>query len=135
VNDIEGPILEDYYGNSIFDIVSDANGIIEVPNMWPQRYDLDCLPPPTGSWIKTNTLEGGHGWDYWLYEGWDGYDNEFTVGAEKFPFAQGAFIEITDNFPNPPVGDVANVTGTVEVVSSWPGGINFAEVGLNTALT
>lgn len=79
----------------------------------PGRYDLDVAPPPGGSWIKTNTLEGGHGWDYWLYEvnprvagyratvhgrrqltqrtplvghiqGWDGYDNEFVVGVERY---------------------------------------------------
>jgi len=75
VNDIEGAITEDYYGNSLLDIVSDENGIIEIPNMWPGRYDLDVGPPPGEGWIKTNTLEGGHGWDYWLHEGWDGYDN------------------------------------------------------------
>jgi hypothetical protein len=34
VNDIEGPLTEDYYGNDILQIVSDANGMIEVPNMW-----------------------------------------------------------------------------------------------------
>jgi hypothetical protein len=34
VNDIEGPIAEDYYGNDILQIVSNANGMIEVPNMW-----------------------------------------------------------------------------------------------------
>lgn len=30
----------------ILDIVSDNNGMIEVPNMWPNRYDLDVGPPP-----------------------------------------------------------------------------------------
>jgi hypothetical protein len=62
VNDIEGPITEDYYGNSLKEIVSDENGMIVVPNMWPGRYDLDVAPPPYQGWIKTNTLEGGHGW-------------------------------------------------------------------------
>jgi hypothetical protein len=93
VNDIEGPITEDYYGNSLLEIVSDNDGMIVVPNMWPARYDLDVGPPPYEGWIKTNTLEGGHGWDYWLYEGWDGYDNEFIVGAEKFPFAVAGFTK------------------------------------------
>jgi hypothetical protein len=69
INDIEGPITEDYYGNTLLDIVSDFDtGMIEVPNMWPGRYDIDVGPPPYSGWIKTNTLEGGHGYDYWLYE-------------------------------------------------------------------
>jgi hypothetical protein len=93
VNDIEGPITEDYYGNSLLEIVSDENGMIIVPNMWPGRYDLDVGPPPYSGWIKTNTLEGGHGWDYWLFEKWDGYDNEFIVGKEKFPFATAGFTK------------------------------------------
>jgi hypothetical protein len=66
INDIEGPITEDYYGNSLLELASDpVTGMIEVPNMWPGRYDLDVGPPPYGNWVKTNTLEGGHGWDYW----------------------------------------------------------------------
>jgi hypothetical protein len=34
VNDIEGAITEDYYGNDILQIVSDVDGMIVVPNMW-----------------------------------------------------------------------------------------------------
>jgi len=131
VNDIEGPITEDYYGNSLLEIVSDENGMIEVPNMWPQRYDLDVGPPPNQGWIKTNTLEGGHGWDYWLHEGWDGYDNEFVVGNEKFPFAVGGFVKVFSDL-DPADPDAVELTGTITTVSPWPNGINFAEiVGLN----
>ena len=68
INDIEGPITEDYYGNSLLYLVSDPiTGMLEVPNMWPGRYDIDVGPPPFEGWVKTNTLEGGPGWDYWLY--------------------------------------------------------------------
>ena len=129
VNDIEGPITEDYYGNSLLEIVSDENGMIEVPNMWPQRYDLDVGPPPNSGWIKTNTLEGGHGWDYWLHEGWDGYDNEFVVGNEKFPFAVGGFIKVFSDLPADTQVSSVELTGTISTVSPWPNGINFAEVG------
>jgi hypothetical protein len=82
------------------DLVTDENGMLEVPNMWPGRYDLDVGPPPYEGWIKTNTLEGGHGWDYWLYEGWDGYDNEFVVGNEQFPMFNNGFTKGV--YPNVP---------------------------------
>ena len=119
INDMEGPITEDYYGNSLLEVESQDDGMIVVPNMWPMRYDIDVVPPPGEGWIKTNTLEGGHGWDYWLYEAWDGYDNEFIVGAEKFPFAVAAFIQETNNLPNPPTATTWNVIGRIETVSVW----------------
>jgi hypothetical protein len=123
VNDMEGPITEDYYGNSLLEIVSDEHGIIEVPHMWPMRYDIDIGPPPNEGWIKTNTLEGGHGWDYWLFEGWEGYDPEFIVGAERFPFALGAFVRETPLPTAAPDGEEpktnVTLTGHIETASAW----------------
>jgi hypothetical protein len=72
----------------------------------PARYDLDVGPPPNQGWIKTNTLEGGHGWDYWLYESWIGYDNEFVVGAERFPMATAGFTRTFNEFDPPDPGFV-----------------------------
>ena len=124
INDIEGPITEDYYGNDLLSLVTDENGMLEVPNMWPQRYDIDVGPPPQSGWIKTNTLEGGHGWDYWLYEGWDGY--EFVIGNEKFPFMVAGFVKVFNDLD--PVASTVELSGTIKTVSPWPSGINFAEV-------
>jgi hypothetical protein len=76
---------------------------------------LDVGPPPYEGWIKTNTLEGGHGWDYWLYEAWDGYDNEFVVGAERFPMATGGFTKTFNDFSSSSALDIVNLTGRVEV--------------------
>jgi hypothetical protein len=97
--------------------------------MWPGRYDIDVGPPPNQGWIKTNTLEGGHGWDYWLHEGWEGYDNEFLVGAELFPFAIAGYIKTTNNIPTHRgenlilESEKVNLTGTVHAASPWYGNI------------
>jgi hypothetical protein len=67
INDMEGPITDDYYGNTLLEIVSDSGtGMIEIPNMQPGRYDIHVGPFPSSGWSKTNTLEGGHRFDYWL---------------------------------------------------------------------
>ena len=68
INDIEGPVTDDYYGNNLLEIVSDSEtGMIEIPNMWPGRYEIYVGPSPSSGLIKTNTLEGGHRFNYWLH--------------------------------------------------------------------
>ena len=67
INDVEGPITDDYYGNNLLEIVSKFDtGMIEIPNMWPGRYDIYVGPSPSSGWIKTNILEGGHRFNYGL---------------------------------------------------------------------
>ena len=59
-------------------------------------------------------------------EDWDGYDNEFVIGNEKFPFMVAGYVQIMNDIPE---GDGnVNFTGVINTVSTWPDGVNFAEV-------
>jgi len=73
---------------------SDANGVISIPYLGPDRYSATVTPPNGQVWYQTSTLEGWHDWDTWAIEGWDGYDPEFVQGAEPFPFAEFGFVQL-----------------------------------------
>jgi hypothetical protein len=72
---------------------SDANGVITIPYLGPDRYAATVTPPNGQTWYQTSTLEGWHDWDTWSIEGWNGYDPEFVQGAEPFPFAEFGFVQ------------------------------------------
>ncbi|MEP6799548.1 MAG: hypothetical protein ABI890_15430, partial [Lapillicoccus sp.] len=97
--DVFGTVSVDYYGNSLCTkyqhtggkmdftagkpvidpsstgrCVSDAKGVITIPNMGPNRYAATVTPPvPTAGqgyqWVQTTSLEGGHDHDIWSQEG------------------------------------------------------------------
>jgi hypothetical protein len=90
---------EDAFGNKILDAegapipipntggfcLSDADGILAIPNVGTNRYALTVTPPNGKNWIQTTTLEGNHDWDAWVMEGATGLDTEFTVAGEPVP--------------------------------------------------
>ncbi len=89
--DVNGePILNSTNDQSC--LFADEFGNIAVPNLGPNRYEVWVVPPDNESWIETTTLEGNFGWDTWLQEGATGYDTEFVVGAEPFPWAIFGFV-------------------------------------------
>ncbi len=65
--------------------LSDADGVLRIPNLGPNRYALTLVPPTGSSWVQTTTLEGNHDWDAWVMEGATGLDTEFVVAGEPFP--------------------------------------------------
>ncbi len=73
--------------------LSDSNGDIVIPYMPPQRYSVEVIPPAGQTWYQTTTLEGWHDWDTWAIQGWNGFDPEFVVGGEPFPFAEFGFVQ------------------------------------------
>ncbi|MEP7179866.1 MAG: hypothetical protein ABI775_12300, partial [Pseudonocardiales bacterium] len=77
--------------------LSDATGLIKIPNLGPNRYGATVTPPApatgqTYQWVQTTTLEGGHDHDIWSQEGATGYDTEQTKGAELVPSVQFGFV-------------------------------------------
>jgi len=45
--------------------LSDANGMLAIPHLGPNRYALSVVPPNGSGWVQTTTLEGNHDWDAW----------------------------------------------------------------------
>ncbi len=73
-------------------LYSNADGDIVIPNLGPNRYDVEVAPPAGEGWLHTSTLEGSWSWDSWLAEGGTGLDNEFVVAGEPFPWTQFGFV-------------------------------------------
>ena len=90
-------------------LYSDANGDIVVPNLGPNRYDVEVAPPSGQGWVRTTTLEGSWSWDSWLAEGGTGLDNEFVVAGEPFPWTMFGYVKEQNNL----AGGSGGVTGTI----------------------
>ncbi len=153
LSDVFGAVSVDYYGNPlctlyqhdaggiVFDennrpvvdpastgrCVSDAGGVITIPNMGPNRYAATVTPPvpdagQTWRWVQTTSLEGGHDHDIWSQEGETGFDNEVTKGAELVPMVQFGFVK-TQALPATP-SITGEVIGRVNAQLSYIGGQN-----------
>ncbi len=107
LNDVLGEVTTDWFGNPLctqYDAnhnpipgsggrcVSDANGLIAIPNLGPNRYAVFVVPPNGQTWIQTTTLEGGHDWDVWLHENYTGYNAEVIVGGAQVPEAIFGYV-------------------------------------------
>ncbi len=122
LTDVFGAVSVDYYGNALctsylhdakgaikFDAankprvdtkkapgcLSDAQGVIKIPNLGPNRYAATVAAPKlTGAqWVQTTTLEGGHDHDIWIQEGDTGLDTEQLRGQEPVPATQFGFVK------------------------------------------
>jgi PKD repeat protein len=90
-------------------LISDANGDIVIPNLGPNRYDVEVAPPADEGWLHTSTLEGSWSWDSWLAEGGTGLDNEFVVAGEPFPWTVFGFVRPQNTL----AGGTGGVSGTI----------------------
>jgi hypothetical protein len=137
VSDILGQVSVDVFGNPLctqYDadmnpigfseygcLISDANGDIVIPNLGPNRFDVNLTSPAGQGWVQTTTLEGSHSWDTWLQEGGTGLDNEFVVAGEPFPWTVFGFVKPTNTL----AGGSGGISGTIvgaSVYVPWSGG-------------
>ena len=152
ISDILGQVSVDVFGNPLcteYDangdplptpigqpadwcLYSDVNGDIVVPNLGPNRYDVNVVPPTVNAanqptqYIQTSTLEGSHSWDTWLQEGGTGLDNEFVVAGEPFPWTVFGYAPRMDNLNN--AANTGGIRGTIvgaSVYVPWTGGLPY----------
>ncbi len=88
-------------------------GVIKIPNLGPNRYDVEVRVPAGTDWIQTSTLEGSHSWDTWLQEGATGLDNEFVVAGEPFPWTWFGFVRPMDNLNHGGGAPSGGISGTI----------------------
>jgi large repetitive protein len=81
-SDAGGTVLNK--GNGI--ILTDANGVATIKNLFPAKYTVVIVPPPGSDWHQTSTIEGGKGQDAWLK------NNEPTFFQEFGPPGHHVFI-------------------------------------------
>jgi SdrD B-like protein/IPT/TIG domain-containing protein len=139
IEDVLGEVTTDWFGNPLCaqydaggnyidgtggECLSDANGIITIPNVGSNRYDVSVTAPDGQTWVQTTTLEGGHSWDAWTFEGWDGLDNELLINGAPIAWVQAGFVK-----PTTVSGGTSHVTGRVVSVKSYlpPAGGDTAE--------
>jgi hypothetical protein len=129
VKDPAGDLSTDIFGNplctqydaagnptGIIDcLFSDANGDIAIPNLGPNRYDVEIAPPSGEGWLHTTTLEGSWSWDTWLAEGGSGLDNEFVVAGEPFPWTMFGLVRPMNTL----AGGSGGVAGNIAAASVY----------------
>jgi hypothetical protein len=96
-------------------LISDANGDVVIPNLGPNRFDVEMAPPADAGWVRTTTLEGSWSWDSWLAEGGTGLDNEFVVAGEPFPWTVFGYTKVQNSL----AGGSGGVSGTIVSASVY----------------
>lgn len=105
--------------------LTDADGVVTIPNLGPLKYGAFVIPPDGSGWIQTSTIEGTPIIDVWVQEGNNGYlaeQGQLTALA-LFGFVQecefGLCPELNNqgiptppNSPTPPQGS-ATIIGRI----------------------
>ena len=56
------------------------DGIATIPNLGPDKYEAEAIPPDGQGWIQTATIEGTLANDAWIQEGASGFASEPEAG-------------------------------------------------------
>jgi hypothetical protein len=109
--------------------VSDVNGDILIPNLGPNRYAAQVVPPTGSNWAQTTTLEGAHDHDIWTQEGATGFDTEQTIGAEPVPAVHFGFVQ-PKALPSGPTGEIKGVVVQINTYVGGTGGVGVPNAGV-----
>lgn len=99
---------------------SDANGDAVIPNLVPNKYAIQAIPPDGTDWVQTSTIEGKHEIDVWLEEGSTGFTTE---GGAVLPFPVFGFTrpcvfgDAADSCPSNDLAGTGSISGVLRTVS------------------
>lgn len=100
-----------------------AMGVLEIPNLGPNRYAVSVSPPNGSAWAQTTTLEGNLDWDHWVMEAATGNDTEFVQAGEPFPWAMFGYVRPTGTLPaGASAGKITGVVMAAKVYIPTAGG-------------
>ena len=158
LSDVLGEVTTDYYGNplcttyvhtgangtgpivftdgkpqvdpaSTGKCVSNAAGDITIPNMGPDRYAAQVVPPTGATWAQTTTLEGAHDHDIWVQEGDTGFDTEQTVGGERVPYVDFGYVA-PKALTGVTTGEIKGQAVIINTYVGGAGGVNVPNAGV-----
>jgi hypothetical protein len=112
-------------GNPGGHCVSDATGLITVPNLGSNRYGVTLSHPKGSTWVQTTTLEGSHDHDVWLMNNATGLDTEMVVAGEPVPWVQFGYVPVKNGgSPSSVTADAsaAHIKGRVRAGQPYVGG-------------
>ena len=128
---------EDLNGNGVFDFPGDLDpngdpvpipgtggfchpapdGIATIPNLGPDKYAVEAIPPTGSDWVQTSTIEGTLHNDAWIVEGDRGFATEPEAGLFTqvwFGFVRPcSFGDTGDSCPTNDTAGTGLVKGTV----------------------
>ena len=99
---------------------SDASGYATIPNLAPNKYAVQAIPPDGSSWIQTTTIEGKLENDAWVEEGHSGFSTEegFTQAVVWFGFVKPcSFGSSADDCPTNNSAGTATINGKVRSIA------------------
>ncbi len=99
--------------------IADPDGVITIPNLGTNCYSVQVVPPDGESWIQTSTLEGGHDWDTWLFEGYSGNDTELIVNGGPVAVAAIGYVKPRSTFLFPCGSNCGEIKGAVRSTKSY----------------
>lgn len=90
-------------------------GWVVIPNLGPDRYEVEAIPPDGTNWIQTTTIEGTLHIDAWIEEGHDGFSTEegFTQAAVWIGFVRPCSFGNTSDDCTSPTADAAGRSGRI----------------------
>jgi len=95
-------------------------GYAVVPNMGPDKYEVQVIPPDGQGWIQTTTIEGTLAEDAWVEEGHSGFSTEegFTQAVVWFGFVRECtFGDDADDCPTNDDAGTGSISGTVKSIA------------------
>ena len=124
--DLDGNLILDEEGSPIpmegtggF-CTSGPDGYATIPNLGPNKFEVQVIPPDGSGWVQTTTIEGTHANDAWVEEGADGFSTEegFTQALVWFGFVRPCtFGDPWDGCPSNDVAGTGTITGLVRSVA------------------
>ena len=99
---------------------SDSTGYATIPNLGPDKYEVEVIPPNGSNWIQTTTIEGTLANDAWVEEGHSGFSTEegFTQGVVWFGYVRPcSFGSSGDDCPTNNTAGTATINGKVRSVA------------------
>jgi hypothetical protein len=96
--------------------VTDSDGYATIPDLGPDKYEVEAIPPDGSNWIQTTTIEGTLHIDAWVEEGHDGFSTEegFTQAVVWFGFVKPcSFGDTGDTCPSNNDAGSATINGRV----------------------
>jgi IPT/TIG domain-containing protein len=80
--------------------VTGSDGYVSIPNLGPNRYEVEAIPPNGSGWIQSTTIEGSPAIDAWVHEGTQGFglENNLLPSPVWFGFVKACqFGNVADD--------------------------------------
>ncbi|HKZ26070.1 MAG TPA: SdrD B-like domain-containing protein, partial [Acidimicrobiia bacterium] len=93
------------------------DGVATIPNLGPNKFAVEAIPPDGSDWVQTSTIEGTLHNDAWIQEGAQGFATEPEAGLFTqvwFGFVEPCtFGDATDSCPTNDTPGTGLIKGTL----------------------